>query len=160
MKMDSDWIIPVSWTKMSNWIRSSLLQAAWAPLMVVLLSAIADKLFNAYDIFPWIDIPFHISGGIAIAYFSYVSIANGKEIFGPVKISMLRKLALMGTFVAALIWEILELFIDEYFGMNTSLGWADTLSDIILGLIGGAIFITLRTRQKAERLQLHNRLTK
>jgi hypothetical protein len=44
---------------MRNWLKDTLQQAAWALLTVFVLFVLAAKGFNAYNLYPWLDMPTH-----------------------------------------------------------------------------------------------------
>jgi hypothetical protein len=60
-----------------NWFWQTLREAAWAPLCVVGLYGIA-VISRLYRLYPNLDIPTHILGGMAIAYFYRVAIRNSQ----------------------------------------------------------------------------------
>ena len=64
---------------MKIWFRSTFQQAAWAPLLVFVFYAVAAKGFNAYLAYPWLDMPTHFCGGLAITYFFSVGVADRKS---------------------------------------------------------------------------------
>lgn len=51
------------------WLKTSFYYAAWASITVFVFYAIAAKVFNAYLIYPWLDIPTHFCEGMAMTYF-------------------------------------------------------------------------------------------
>ena len=67
-----------------TWILASLRSAAWAPIFVLVLHIIATRGFNAYHKLPWLDLPFHFFGGVAIAYFLWrsITIEAAKPVLG------------------------------------------------------------------------------
>jgi hypothetical protein len=46
------------------------------------------------------------------------------------------------TSLAAVVWEFAEFVADQKFGAHTQPGLEDTLLDLFLGLLGGAVWIT------------------
>lgn len=46
-----------------------LIEAGWFPSLVFLLHCVLSLAFDAYDRAPSLDVPMHLLGGVAIAYF-------------------------------------------------------------------------------------------
>ena len=125
------------------WLWRTLRQTYWALALVLAFWAIAAKVFHAYITYPWLDIPTHFSGGLAIAYFFRVAIVNSEELIGrtPVIVQLLLSLSL--TALAAVGWEFLEFLSDTYLGSHLNLGVRDTLSDLFFGLLGGSCIFAI-----------------
>jgi hypothetical protein len=51
------------------WLTTSLRHGVWAPGLVLAFWAVAAKGFDAYIKYPNLDIPTHLFGGLASAYF-------------------------------------------------------------------------------------------
>jgi hypothetical protein len=121
---------------MRNWFRRSFREAAWVPLVVFCFYVVAAKGFNAYILYPWLDMPTHFVGGIAITYFFLISIVGVQELVGSIPRSIQLALSLGLTAIAAVVWEFLEFLSDVTFGTHMNLGVSDTLSDLFFGLLG------------------------
>jgi hypothetical protein len=130
------------------WLRTTFQQAAWAPLLVFIFYAIAAKGFNVYILYPWLDMPTHFCGGVAITYFFSVAIAHSQALIDriPKLIQLLLSLGL--TAITAVVWEFLEYSSDVALGTKMNLGVTDTLSDLFFGLLGGAVMVALAARSK------------
>jgi hypothetical protein len=126
-----------------NWLRNSFRQAAWAPLLVFCSMLAADKGFKLLRLYPWLDVPLHFAGGVAIAYFFRVCVAHSEQQFGSIPIAIQRTLSIGLTAVAAIAWEILEYLFDLNFGTLLNHGVSDTLSDLFSGLSGAICLIVL-----------------
>ena len=50
-------------------------------------------------------------------------------------------LTFTSTVACALFWEFAEFLSDRYFGTNSQVGLEDTLLDMLLGVVGGAVFV-------------------
>jgi UDP-N-acetylmuramyl pentapeptide phosphotransferase/UDP-N-acetylglucosamine-1-phosphate transferase len=127
---------------MKLWITNSLRNAAWAPLTVFVFYAVAAKGFDAYLIYPWLDIPTHFCGGMAITYFYMVAISHSQNLLDPFPKLIQLVLSLGLTAISAVIWEFLEFSSDAVWSTKMNLGVSDTLSDLFFGLLGGIIVIT------------------
>jgi hypothetical protein len=55
------------------WAAGTLRQAAWAPIAVLVGQAVAGKGFDLYARVREFDVPVHLAGGVAIAYFFHVA---------------------------------------------------------------------------------------
>ena len=111
---------------------------AWAPASVLVLYAVAAKLFQLYLIFPWIDMPTHFLGGAAITYFYLVGIRHAQEEVGPLPRVVQVLLAVGFTAISAVVWEFWEFACDVGLGTRMNLGVRDTLFDLFFGLAGAA----------------------
>ena len=68
-----------------NWMSITLREAAWAPLSIIAFYAIGLAL-HLYDLFPPLDLPSHLMGGVAITYFFRSAIKNSQRIVGDIPI--------------------------------------------------------------------------
>ena len=123
------------------WLKATFRQAAWAPLTVFVFYAIAAKGFGAYLIYPWLDIPTHFFGGMAMTCFYLVAIAHAQVMVGRLQRLIQCLLALGLTAITAVIWEFLEFLSDALLGTLMNLGVVDTLGDLFFGLLGGVVMI-------------------
>jgi len=133
---------------MNAWINNTFRQAAWAPIAVFIFYAFAAKGFNAYILYPDLDIPTHFFGGIAITYFFLVSIGHAQSLIGRVPPIIQMPLALGLTAITAVVWEFLEFASDFALGTKMNLGVSDTLSDLFFGLLGGTVMVLMASRIK------------
>ncbi len=135
---------------MKLWLKQAIHQSAWAPLLVLLFYAIAAKGFNAYLIYPWLDMPTHFLGGAAITYFFLCAINHGQALVEEIP-ALVRKLLALGlTAMTAIVWEFLEFLSDVALGTKMNLGVADTLADLFFGLLGGVLVIVLQRADAAR----------
>jgi hypothetical protein len=124
---------------MKFWIKRSLQEAGWAPVVVLLISFLLGNVFHAYSRFPGIDKTVHIGGGMAITHFFVVSIHYSQRMIGAVRRDRQLVLALILAFLVALAWEGIELFGDKTLHLKMNHGFTDTLLDILFGVLGGLI---------------------
>lgn len=137
---------------MRSVVLRALLRGAWAPAGVVALHIFLVHGLDAYTRLPPLDRPMHVLGGAAIAYFGAVLL---REAEGAGALTLhagaLRALFLLGlTALAAVAWELLERASDQVLGTGFQTGLGDTMRDLLLGLLGGAIFL-LATHAGAGR---------
>ena len=128
---------------MQCWLNNTFRQAAWAPLTVFVFYAVAAKVFYAYLAYPWLDMPTHFAGGMAITYFYLAAIAHAQDLLGTIPRLIQRLLALGLTALTAVVWEFLEYLSDRLFGTLMNLGVVDTLMDLFLGLAGGLMMVVI-----------------
>jgi len=111
------------------------------PFCVFLFSLFIDHSFNAYVIFPWIDIPMHFLGGFSIAYTSVLFL----KFFHKEKLISINNLILFVfvivsfVMVIAVLWEFWEYLMDFVFGTSFQLGLEDSLFDLFMGMFGGFV---------------------
>lgn len=131
---------------MNAWLKKTFRQAAWAPLTVFIVCVAAATGFNAYVLYPWLDIPTHIAGGMAIAYFYLVATFHAQALVGniPKYVQFLLVLGLAA--ITAVIWEFLEYFSDLVWGTKLNLGVADTLADLFFSLLGSIVVLAVLAR--------------
>ena len=126
-----------------TWLWRSHRQAGWAPWLVFIFYAVAAKGFNAYILYPSLDMPTHFFGGAAIAYFFLSAATNVQALTGAIPKSIRLLLALGMTAFVAVVWEFLEYASDILLGTKMNLGVADTLSDLFFGLLGATVVLVV-----------------
>jgi hypothetical protein len=126
-----------------NVLVESLWRAGWAPAIVFVAHMILWHGIGAYAAFPPLDVPMHLLGGLAIAFFLWTAYSIGARsgTFGRPNSNAIAALTLTSTAACALLWEFAEYLSDRHLGTNTQKGLEDTLLDMLLGLVGGAIFV-------------------
>lgn len=122
-----------------------------APAAVFILHVVLTAL-RAYDHVPAADVPMHVGGGFAIASFFWRGLAllqerglAGRNVF---PVDALFVLGLTGT--AAVVWELYEFTIDALGWLEAQNGLADTMADLVLGMLGGAAFLAFRRWRSAS----------
>ena len=129
-----------------TWISTTLREAAWAPLCVVGFYALGLAL-HLFRMFPFIDMPTHFMGGVAITYFYRVAIRNSQKFLGDIPIAIQILLAFTVTGTTTVLWEFYENTIDHFFGTHMVRGLEDTIVDLAMGL-SGALVLSLFYRVK------------
>ena len=129
-----------------NWIRVTLREAAWAPLSIFGFYVIALAL-HLFDLFPPLDIPSHLLGGVALTYFYRSAIKNSQSIVGDIPISVQIIFAFTCTGTTIILWEFYENLLDFFFGTHVVRGLEDTIVDMFLGLMG-ALALSLFYRRR------------
>lgn len=126
---------------MTTWLSTTTKKSGWAPFSVFCVSTVAAKGFSAYLIYPWLDIPTHFLGGVAITYFFLTAIEHSENIVGATPPIIQRLLAIGLTAIAAVVWEFLEFLSDYFLDTHHNLGVTDTISDLFFGLFGATIMV-------------------
>lgn len=126
-----------------TWGITTLRRAAWAPVLVFSIHLVVLWGFDFYRHFPDFDIPMHFIGGAAIAHFFGISYrtAASLKLLGEPSAVVFPPMILGLTSLAAVVWEFAEFIADRQFGTMTQPGLADTLLDLLMGLLGGAVWI-------------------
>ena len=132
--------------QLKNWIVLTLKESAWAPLCIIgfYIVALAIGLFELY---PPLDIPSHLVGGIAITYFYRSAIRNSqtflREIPNPVQVL----LAFTATGTTVIFWEFYEYTLDFFMGTQKVRGVQDIMVDMFFGLLGALLLSLFYRRQ-------------
>ena len=129
-----------------NWMRVTVREAAWAPLSIISFYVIGLAL-HLFDLFPPLDIPSHLLGGVALTYFYRSAIKNSQSMLGdvPLPIQIIFAFTCAGTTI--IFWEFYENLLDLFFGTHVVRGLEDTIMDMFLGLMG-ALVLSLFYRRK------------
>ncbi|MGV3742109.1 MAG: hypothetical protein ACO1NO_07355 [Burkholderiaceae bacterium] len=137
---------------MKFWIKSSLQEAGWAPLVVLALSVVLGNIFHIYMLVPGIDKLFHLFGGMAITHFFAVCIRRSQKLFGTIQRDRQLLVAVMLSFLVVLAWEGMELLGDQTLNSKLNHGFTDTLLDILFGLLGGLIILFFRAGKPSANM--------
>ena len=132
-----------------GWLIASVRLAGWAPLTVFLAHVTASRILGTYLVFPSLDVPMHLLGGAAIAYFFRSSLCarESRPIVGALTETAATLFSFTATGLAAVFWEFAEWLSDRYLGTHAQLGLDDTLLDMLLGIAGGlALVVALAAR--------------
>ena len=119
--------------------------AGWAPLLVFIAHVVCI-LTGAYEAWPPLDIPFHLVGGVVIAFFFHRSLSllwreRHLDLGRPFTQQLL---VFTLTVTAATFWEFAEYLADHFLGTTSQQGGLeDTLLDLLLGTLGGTLLLLL-----------------
>jgi hypothetical protein len=138
---------PINRHELSNWVFVTLHEAAWAPLSVFGFYLLGLAL-GLYKLFPPLDIPTHLMGGVAITYFYRAAIRNSQKFFGEIPLPIQVLFAFTCTGTTAILWEFYENIFDFFLGTDMVRGLQDTILDLFLGLLG-ALVLSLFYRRRA-----------
>ena len=132
--------------QISSWILVTLRESAWPPLSVIgfYLFGLA---FHLYELYPNLDIPSHLFGGIAITYFYRSAIRNSEQFLGEIPYPVQVLFAFTATGTTIILWEFYETILDFLFQAHNVLGMFDTLKDMSYGLLGALVFTLFYRRR-------------
>ena len=134
--------------QISAWIFDTLREAAWAPLSVF-GSYLLGLAFRLFENFPFLDIPTHFLGGVAITYFYRVAIRHSQKLFGTIPFLIQLLFAFTCTGTTTILWEFYENIFDFFFGTQMVRGLEDTVIDLFLGLLG-ALLLSMFYRRRSS----------
>ena len=130
-------------------IRKVLSVGGWAPAAVFLIHVTATQVFDAYAVFPQLDVPMHFVGGIAMAFFiSRCFRQLPRDVVRSSRLVVLEAVLIASmTTTIAVLWEFAEFSLDQFVGSNVQVGLANTMQDLALGMLGAAVVVAVRARQ-------------
>lgn len=126
-------------------VRDLVRRGGIPPLLVFATHVVLAKGLGAYDRFPWLDVPVHTAGGVAIAFFS----ARALDLFGErgwlgETVPAVRALFVLAlTALAAVLWELAEVALRAAGIAPPMIGPGDAVADLFFGLAGGCIWLLL-----------------
>jgi len=131
--------------QIAKWIGQTTWRAGWAPLLIFAAHVVASVGFDAYRRHPFLDVPMHFVGGVAIAYFFHHATSSAPR-FGLTQSTDAVThwiLVCSLTCSSAVFWEFGEFVSDRYFATKAQLGLQDSLGDMCNGLLGGVAFCAI-----------------
>lgn len=136
-----------------------LRSAAWPPVVVFGVHVAASQAFDAYARWPWLDVPMHLLGGVAIACFfaRALEVLSRRMAAARVDGRVAALLVFALTCSAAVFWEFAEFVSDRVAGTSAQVSLEDTLLDLALGIVGGTAYLacsTLARRRGSEEAVL------
>jgi len=116
----------------------ALRRAIWAPIAVVVLHSVLSAIFGHE---PYVDPAIQLCGGVAIAYLLHQACTTLPMVLGNPS-TLGRNLMAFGlTAAVAIVMEVIEFAFDNLFGTNFTGDVAETVRDLILGLMGAMVFL-------------------
>jgi len=121
---------------------ATIRRVGWLPIAVLVLHEFCAHVVNLYALWPPVDIPLHLLGGLAIAVFTAGTIQVFSERNLIERPHALVEAALVFGIVctAAVFWEFAEWTADHTLGTTCQLGLDDTILDLLMGVVGGSLF--------------------
>jgi hypothetical protein len=113
------------------------------PILLLFLLVFPSQVFDAFTQFPDIDIPLHLLGGVATGFFFHRLTTNASRfgVFGPFHAVTHVVLVFSLVCTAGVFWEFAEFISDGFFGTHAQLSNKDTMTDLLLDVSGGALFL-------------------
>lgn len=130
------------------WLGASIRSAGWAPALVFVTHVVASRGIGAYRTLPELDTPMHLVGGVAIAFFFWhsVNLDSARLLLGSLTLCGKLSLTFSAVCTAAIVWEFAEWTTDRLGWTHAQLGLGDTLLDMLLGIVGGLLFLMFSWR--------------
>jgi len=99
--------------------------------------------FHICQRYHWTDIPMHFLGGAFITYSFFLTLRYFQKIGHLPELNLVfRSIFLLSLAATATVfWEFGEFALDYLFHIHTQVGLEDTMLDMFLGVLGGAVFI-------------------
>ena len=110
------------------------------PVFFYMFHMFLDLVFDIYDRFPWFSNVMHLVGGmmLGITFFLLLNYLNREKYIQADKYTrFIFAITLIGLF--GIFWEFYEFAIVRIFDLNWNLTYEDTLWDLLVDLVGGAI---------------------
>ncbi len=104
----------------------------FAFLLLVLVASIVSAYFQLYERWLWVSPVMHLAGGAWVA---------------AVALYLHLRYPLAGVALVGLGWECFEFVVDRATGARV-MRWPDTIADLAMDIIGGAILVWLAARLK------------
>lgn len=121
---------------------AQLVHAFVLPVFVFLIHLILAKITNYYGKYPWVDMPMHFLGGVAIAY--GFNVLFGEQPFARGEARLFYLLSLFAFAVMmAVFWEFGEFTQDLLRNSNSQVGLRNTMRDLFFGMAGAGSFTIL-----------------
>jgi hypothetical protein len=126
-------------------LRFLMLRAGWAPLAVLALHLYLHGVLDLINKHPFLDIPMHLLGGAAVAFFlSCVFQTLPEGSMSPARRPFIEVLTVMGlTMAASILWELSEFLLDTYAGTSLQKDAFDTAKDMAVGIGGGGFYMLI-----------------
>jgi hypothetical protein len=131
---------------------SRLWQIFWAPIVVFSIHIVLLRLLDTYNIFPNIDILMHYLGGLSMGYACFLALVflQQHKLISP--LDQVIALGLVFTSVAtiAVFWEFGEFLIDRILGTNVQVSLANTMQDLLMGILGALTVVLYKVFKKSN----------
>ncbi|MCA9388537.1 hypothetical protein KC644_02120 [Candidatus Berkelbacteria bacterium] len=121
----------------------------WLPLVPPLLVYIVSLLLltgpNYYEVYPNADNVMHFLGGASIFTMAYLATYKLRLADSFLKLSSGLQFLFYLSFVALFVvgWEVYEFGSDLWLGTRTQPSLVDTITDMVMGMLGGLLSISL-----------------
>jgi hypothetical protein len=120
----------------------------WAPLSLFLLHVALDAGLDAYAAWPRADVPMHLAGGAAMAFFvSRCLRVLTRESANCRVVAVELTLVVSLTMTAAVVWELGEFALDRLADTRLQVSLANTMQDLACGGLGAAAFVAAGVRR-------------
>jgi hypothetical protein len=126
---------------------ANFLAIFWPPMFIFALHVCLFRLWNAYFWIPWIDIPMHFLGGLSMAYSlsAILSLLQDLRVISRLDLGVQLLLVFSSVVTIAVLWEFMEFSQDHIFNMNTQISLANTMQDLLMGMLGAVALVSIKT---------------
>ncbi len=133
---------PISRDRLLQLAWKALRKAAWAPLFVVGVHGVLSRILGLYGSYPWLDVPMHFVGGVAMAYFlgHALAFAHGGGLLGQPNRALLVLAWIASASTVTILWEFLEFTTDRLGLTRAQASVADTMLDFLMGILGSLAY--------------------
>ena len=109
------------------------------PLLILIIHIPLD-FYDIYQLIWWIDIPMHFLGGLLIgrSYFSFIKLLQREGYMGNMHVFVCFVFVVSLVALTAVAWESQEFILDLNDNAMRQPSLANTMQDLILGILGGA----------------------
>ena len=130
-------------TPLGLWVEVCIRKYGWVPFLFFSLHLAVSKGLDAYLHFPWLDIPMHFFGGVAIAFFYWKSLLHpqASKVLGELSSFGRQIFAVAAVGATTAVWEFAEWTTDWIGITHAQVSLDDTILDMLLGLLGGGLFV-------------------
>jgi hypothetical protein len=141
-----------SWP-LRTWAAATL-RELFRPLVVVyLLLAVGVDVVRLYSYWPGLDDPMHYAGALILTWFIHRGVQHAMRHGVLPELDWFpRALAIFALVcTASVFWELAEFLSDRYLGTHAQNGLADTMSDMLIDVLGSVSFIAVWTVVRRRR---------
>ena len=136
-----------------RWIVASLRELLHPLIVAYIAIAIGVDAVRAYSYWPDLDVPMHYAGALMLTFAIDRSVARAYEfhVLKPIG-GWQRALAVFALVcMFSMFWEIGEYVSDRCFGTHAQGGLDDTMSDMIIDVVGSLSFLAVRSLVRRRR---------
>ena len=133
---------------LSNVLIQIIKQALWAPLAVFIVHSMAGDILGHE---PYVDPVAHFLGGMAIAFFFWVSANCCRHYLGSLSLIAQALLVFGLTTFIAIAWELMEAFLFATGEIYLQKWWATMPRDLFLGISGAALLVGVNIKINQRR---------
>lgn len=135
-----------------EWLIASLRELLHPLVLAYISLAIGLDAVRAYNYWPDLDFPMHYAGALALTYVVDRSVVRAYHyhVLRPIG-RWQRALAVFALVcMISMFWEIGEYLSDRFLGTHAQLGLDDTMTDMLIDVVGSLSFLVGRTLARSR----------